>query len=188
MNIPKTTNGFLEENELISVEHQGVILTAKFILRTRRDFMIEILSPYTGFTTGLHKPSFASPYSSFLEDDGMDKAKGSLIKLFNILKEFFMNLESIKEDFKVFKIEHDQLDAKILELKNEIKDLKVSMKQKEISPKDYQKSIRPLKKEMKSIGWQKYSSFESLLNGCMDVTVGYNLQKEFFTFLSDHTE
>ncbi|MCW7491976.1 hypothetical protein ND861_04835 [Leptospira sp. 2 VSF19] len=176
------------EDDLITVEYQGVELTAKFILRTKRDFAIEILSPYSGFLTGLHKPCFADPKSSFLNAEGIFKAEGMLIKLYIILKQFFENIESIKSEIPIIQEEHEVTNSKILELKNDLKNLKSKMKKKILTPLEYQRSIKPLKKEIKNLKCSKFDSFERLLEKNLQTIVPYNLRFEFYEFLIKETK
>ncbi|WP_125172469.1 hypothetical protein [Leptospira levettii] len=176
------------EDDLITVEYQGVELTAKFILRTKRDFAIEILSPYSGFLTGLHKPYFADPKSSFLNEEGLFKAEGMLIKLYIILKQFFDNLESIESEFPIIRQEHEVTDSKIWDIKVELKNLKSKMKKEKLTPLEYQRSIKPLKKEIKNLKCSKFDSFERLLEKNLQTIVPYNLRFEFYEFLIKETK
>ncbi|MCW7512115.1 hypothetical protein [Leptospira levettii] len=60
--------------ETIQFYYNGIQIIGKIIIQTKQDLVVEMTSPYKGFKTGLHKPHFADPRSSYLDEEGLDYA------------------------------------------------------------------------------------------------------------------
>ena len=74
----------MSKGQELSIKVDGVEARGSIFHRSEADIGIRILSPYQGFSTGLHIPYFSRPYHSFLTEYGDRTAENLLKYLFEL--------------------------------------------------------------------------------------------------------
>lgn len=171
--------------ETIQFYYNGILIIGKIFIRTKRDLGIEMTSPYKGFKTGLHKPYFNDPRSSYLDEEGLDYAKSLLIELYNQLSNLESKSDEIDRFYPAFIRERNELHSHILDCKGSLADEKRKMRSHIISPIEYQRTLTPINKLIKDLEYEIFALEKQFFENLTQTIIPYSLRSDYLNFLKD---
>lgn len=169
--------------ETIQFYHHGVQIVGKILVRTKRDLAIKMTSPYQGFNTGLHKPYFSDPIFSYLDEEGLDYTKSLLIELYEQLSNLESKSVEIDRLYPALIRERNELHSRILDCKGSLADEKRKMKSYIITPIEYQKAIKPIKKQIKDLEFEIFTLEKMFFENLTQTIIPYSLRSDYLNFL-----
>ncbi len=160
-----------------------VLIRGKIFIRTKRDLAIEMTSPYKGFKTGLHKPYFSDPRSSYLDYEGLEYAKSLLIELYNQLRVLEGKAIEIDQLYPPLKIKREEFHTKIQQSKEALIEEKLKMKSGIVSPIEYQRTITPINKLIKDLEYEIFALEKQLFENLTETIIPYSLRGDYMKYL-----
>ncbi|XDD44061.1 hypothetical protein AB3N58_06875 [Leptospira sp. WS60.C2] len=171
--------------ETIQFYYNGIQVIGKIFIRTKRDLGIEMTSPYNGFQTGIHKPYFADPRSSYLDEEGLEYAKSLLNDLYEQLRNLERKSEEIDRLYPAFIQERNDLQACILDCKTSLANEKRRMKSHIINPIEYQRTITPINKLIKDLEYEIFALEKQFFENLTNTIIPYTLRMDYIKFLDE---
>lgn len=169
--------------ETIEFYYNEVLKSGRIFNRTKRDLAIEMTSPYKGFKTGIHKPYFSDPRSTYLDEEGLQYAKSLLIELYEQLSKLERKSDEIDRLYPALIRERNELHSRILYCKRSLADAKRKIKSHIISPIEYQRTITPINKLIKDLEYEIFALEKQFFGNLTETIIPYSLRSDYMKYL-----
>ena len=156
------SNGRVEGNT-VKIEVNGLEICGELTYRGKQSLRLSIRSPYDGLSASSgYIPLFALPYYDMMGKEGDVRAMNILFRLYKsciYIEEHLLELQKCLQTYDelyVYQRDEDETRKKGALLLEEViqqkSSLKKALKAGELNNKDYQKQVKPIKKQISQFG------------------------------------
>lgn len=167
----------------IEFYYNEVEISGKILIRTKRDLVVEMTSPYKGFKNGLHKPHFSASRFSYLDEEGSCYGKSLLLELYKQLLLLENKSKEIDQLYPTLIIKRDIFLSLIQKSKEALIEEKQKMKSHIITPIKYQRTIKPIKKLIKNLEFETFTLETQFFENFTQTIIPYSLRTDYVKYL-----